>query len=59
MVAASAFTIAFDCLLIPGAKKTTGKSLLNNFCGGKLITATATPWTGTINKTICSKNTEK
>jgi hypothetical protein len=32
-----------------------GIAVLNNFCGGRLITATAAPFTGTANKTICSK----
>jgi hypothetical protein len=45
-------TVAWDCLIIPGAKKTAGAEIVNqNFCGGRLVTANAS---GT-NKTICSK----
>jgi len=48
---AGTLTKAYDCLNIPGAEKTTGIAVLNNFCGGKLATAAG----GTANKTICSK----
>jgi hypothetical protein len=44
-------TRAWDCLQIPGAKKTNGISVLNNFCGGRFVTADA----NTISGTICSK----
>ncbi len=36
-----------------------GKLLLNNFCGGKLITATKAPFTGKTQKTICCKGSFK
>ncbi len=51
---ATSVTKAWDCLQIPGAKKTKGTSLLNNFCGGRLITS-APAAIAVINKTICSR----
>ena len=52
----TAKTKAWDCLLIPGAKKTKGTSILNNFCGGRLVTTAATTRAAAkISQTICSK----
>jgi hypothetical protein len=49
----TANTKAWDCLQIPGAKKATGGSILNNFCGGRLVAINS----ATTSSTICSKKT--
>ena len=44
--------MAYDCVNIPGAKKIGGTVIVNNFCGGHLITdATITG----ADKTVCCK----
>ena len=44
--------VAYDCVNIPGAKKIGGTVIVNNFCGGHLITdATITG----ADKTVCCK----
>ena len=45
-------TKAYDCVNIPGAKKVPGTVIVNNFCGGNLITDAAI--TGA-EKTVCCK----
>ncbi len=52
---AGAKTIAFDCLNIPGAKKTGGASILNNICGARFVSSTGIAANKAISKTICSK----
>jgi hypothetical protein len=48
-------TKGYDCLVIPGASKFTGKTILaaNHFCGNALVTANNVASTS---KTICSES---